>query len=401
MPVVTPPKPRHKLQELDDKLIFTIRNPRHPSTVFMPLIWALIFTCLLGALIVSRIWPGSVNFEATGISDPVVELLCLIPYFGFWLGLPWFAFLWQLTGKETIEVDATSIKLRKSIVGVGKTREYFVNDVHDFQVMLCRPDKLPFRWFSRDILNLFYSFTGKATFNYQGREIRFAGFVDWAEATQIIEIFQKRFPQYETIPEESVPVIGTLSPPLVDTSDAAVVRVTIPGRKAWRSGLLTGYSFFGLSIVFAVALYILILFIVPDVIQSISEQQFPFEYWLGIVFGSVMAFMFLMNWLVWSYQFLWPFIGRETIEIRSDGMTLLYQLSFYKQANYFDGAELRRFRVTAVKGDISLPAPSSTRNNGFIVFDYGAKTFYCGNDATEAESHRIVAIIHQRFLQYR
>jgi hypothetical protein len=400
MTVIEPAKPKHKFEDLGDTLRFTIPNPKSWPLIIFCCIWLLPPLFLVGFGLFLLFFPGK-NVLFTGTSADL-SLLWLIPYFGIWVGVPLFALLWQLTGKEVIVVTRQSICLKWSIAGIGRSAEYPAGELQNLRVIAnsSRPPWLNF--LSRQIRNLFIR---KVTFNYKGKEKQFAGLIDEAEARQIIETVQRRFSAYGALEHKLEPEPQLKSPRLEIDSEKDLVRVKVPSRKSMRAILLPLCFVAGLTMIFLFAAYeigVSVLMGDPGPGQSFELTWISvLGSGLGFLFVGFIVFAFAANWLMWLYQLLWPLIGYEIIELDSNTLTLRYKVGPYQWVNKFDGQYLSNFQAAVLPGDHPFPAPINTLNNGLVAFDYGAKTYYCGDGADNSEARQIVSLIQQRFPQYR
>jgi hypothetical protein len=123
--------------------------------------------------------------------------LFMLVWLTMWtLGGCWaiFMFLWTLAGRDVLEVDAMSVKLRREIFGIGRTREYLGEAFRNLRVS-------PFdgSWYGgsrrRGMGAYTWMFEGPLTFDYGAKTYRFGG-VDEAEAQQIVQRIGERYPQY-------------------------------------------------------------------------------------------------------------------------------------------------------------------------------------------------------------
>jgi len=400
MAVIKPSLPKHKFEDLGDTLRFTIPNPKSWRFIAFSSAWLLppvIFLIIgLWALIAPN---NSVHID---LPSSLVSLLYLIPYFGVWIGIPLFALLWQLTGKEIIVVTQQSICLKWSIAGVGRSVEYPAREIQNLRISTNGSRRPWPNFLSRQLGNFF---SRKVAFNYKGKEKQFAGLIDEAEARQIVEAVQRRFSVYGVL-ERKIESELQLKPPRLEIdSEKELLRIKVPSRKSIRAILLPLYFVAGLTLVFLFMTYEIV---VSMFIGDPGPRQSLELTWISVLgsglvflFVGFIVFAFVANWLMWLYQLLWPLIGCEIIELNSAALTLRYKVGLYQWFNKFDGEYLSNFRVAALAGDHSFPAPVNTSNNGLVMFDYGAKTYYCGDGADKPEAHQIVSLIQQRFPQYR
>jgi hypothetical protein len=103
--------------------------------------------------------------------------------------------LWLLFGVEVIKVDYASIKLRRQILGLGRTLEYNGDHVRKLRaapiVYATTGYRSSFTW---EYLGLS---GGQIAFDYGAKTIRFGGGLDEAEACIIVDAIAQRFHRYQ------------------------------------------------------------------------------------------------------------------------------------------------------------------------------------------------------------
>lgn len=133
----------------------------------------------------------------------------------------------------------------------------------------------------------------------------------------------------------------------------------------------------------------------------------------GLTSGLGGASLFLLGWLtLWTAgglmafsSLLWMLIGCEIIKISADKVIIRRQIASLGWTKAFATLELHDFRVTPA----SRPWYGRNRQNlqllwhfdGPITFDYGARTYHCGDGVDEAEAKQIVKLIRQQFPQFQ
>jgi hypothetical protein len=191
VPVVQPPKPRYRIEDLGDGLKITV--PSHKSWIGSVVVG--IYTILL--------WSLPIGFVASMFSEPAqpgpstdaAELLILVPFgllFMVLILLVTYVFLWSLFGVEIILIRPGSLAARRQMLSLGRTREYLAEHIRDLRVQ--PPANWPghVEWMS--------PFTGIAkgpiTFDYGAKTFHIGSGAEEAEAKQILAAIQQRFPQY-------------------------------------------------------------------------------------------------------------------------------------------------------------------------------------------------------------
>lgn len=102
-------------------------------------------------------------------------------------------FLWQVIGKEEVQITSTSIKIGQVVLGYKRTKEYLLEDIKDLGLARVTP---------KDIVSHSGPFIsmpnfGTISFDYGAKTIKFAGSIDEAEAKIIIAKIQEKYPEYK------------------------------------------------------------------------------------------------------------------------------------------------------------------------------------------------------------
>jgi hypothetical protein len=120
----------------------------------------------------------------------------LPPILVFWL-LLWTAggvaalyiWLWTLVGKERVLIGASTLRMKRDILGFGRTRVYELRKIGRLQVV---PQSAGSH--NRDIVFKFSGLAGGAIeFEYELRAIRFGFSLDEAEAGMVVERMKQRY----------------------------------------------------------------------------------------------------------------------------------------------------------------------------------------------------------------
>ena len=209
MPVVQPPKPRYRIDDLGSSFTVTIPSPKNWFQIvflgFWLIPWAVGET-VAGTLLISgaiSLVPSALLGRAdAGIATTVaLPGLFLLGWFGLWTvggGLAGYSFLWLIAGREVIEVSALSVAHSRRLFGAGRTKEYLAEHVRDLRSVPLPYG--PFGWATPT--SLWGRGFGAIAFDYGARTIRFGAGADEAEAKQIVAAIQQRFPQYRNTQHE-------------------------------------------------------------------------------------------------------------------------------------------------------------------------------------------------------
>jgi hypothetical protein len=203
MPVVPPP-PRYAIEDSGTSLKIIIPSRKHWLGILFLAYWLIgwafgeiaVGEFLLAGLIGVPL--GKLS-ELSGVEPAVCSGvgLFLLAWFGGWTvggALVIYTFLWQLTGKEIVEVSHLSITVSRQVFGFSRPKEYLAEHVKNLRVASPAGDG----WFGRPRATGFWGLSdGSIVFNYRARLFRFGSGADGAEAKQIIAAIRQRFPQYE------------------------------------------------------------------------------------------------------------------------------------------------------------------------------------------------------------
>jgi hypothetical protein len=105
-----------------------------------------------------------------------------------WAAYVW---LWNVAGRELIEVRVGSVRLSRQVLGWGRARDYVAEHIQDLRVS----PQTRSSWLGWQHSGSPFALSGQLAFDYGARTIRF-GDADEAEARQILAEIGQRFPQY-------------------------------------------------------------------------------------------------------------------------------------------------------------------------------------------------------------
>jgi len=126
--------------------------------------------------------------------------LFLLVWLTFWTIGGYFAaytWLWMLVGKERILMGASTLCVKRDILGLGRTRTYELFRIRNLRVAaqadVPRVPRVAFRPWG--------AMGGLIAFDYEGKTIRFGGAIEAAEARMIVERLKARFafPEMPTV----------------------------------------------------------------------------------------------------------------------------------------------------------------------------------------------------------
>lgn len=129
-----------------------------------------------------------------------ITYLTILQYLFFPLALlVWGAFgliavreiLWQIGGMETMEVDAGSLRIRRTIFGIGRTREFVRGKIENITVIPAKIITLPFVKFMESPFKV--EFLGPAKIDFEDRAPEYVGLgLDEEQAKKIAVILKQR-----------------------------------------------------------------------------------------------------------------------------------------------------------------------------------------------------------------
>jgi hypothetical protein len=124
----------------------------------------------------------------------------LLVWLTFWTIGGYFAaytWLWMLVGKERILMGASTLCVKRDILGLGRRQTYELFRIRDLRVTAqADVPKVP-----RDAFRPWGATGGLIAFDYEGKTIRFGGAIEAAEARMIVERMKARFafPEMPTV----------------------------------------------------------------------------------------------------------------------------------------------------------------------------------------------------------
>ncbi len=182
---VQPPAPRHKIEDTFDSLIIYIPSKRNLLLILFMGFWMM----------------GWFSGETSAINELVKggfagKDLFMIAWLGGWTVGGVFALsllLWQLFGKEKIEVANNSITYSRAVVIPIFPKEYSSEYIKNLRFTNIGYNER----YGRSRNMEFWGFgPGLIAFDYGSRTIRFGIGIDEAEAKQIVAEIQQKYPQY-------------------------------------------------------------------------------------------------------------------------------------------------------------------------------------------------------------
>jgi hypothetical protein len=190
MPVPLP-LPRHIVEQAADRLQIIIPSRKRLPQILLSGIWLLYWACV-GFAVLAWLIVGN-----GGSDEPPLLFIAIALVWWIVCGIFGnFAFLWQLLGRETIDITDYSITIKRTVLGIGSAKEYSAEYIKDLRLMPTELDDL-FGWLSWERMWSRWGIeTGTIAFDYGAQTFKIGAGLDEAEAKQIILIIQRRYPQY-------------------------------------------------------------------------------------------------------------------------------------------------------------------------------------------------------------
>jgi len=196
MAIVEPGKGRAIIEHKDTGLRITIPA----RTRFLPTAIAILF---------SPLWIfGEIAVIYKLVTEPLSSGTA---FFAFWftiwtLGGLWSlsSLLWNLSGKEVIDLDAVTLRRRKQIPLFSRSREYAVAGIAALRLA---PPRIYGYYYQQDMSFLHFNDTGAIAFDHGRDTCRLGAGLDQAEASHVIKEMLRSVPALgafdTTLPEDA------------------------------------------------------------------------------------------------------------------------------------------------------------------------------------------------------
>ncbi len=128
-------------------------------------------------------------------SHPAGGMFILV-WLAFWIFGGCFAggtILWNLFGKESIQLDGQFISIKQHVFGIGKLKQYQVSDIKQLRIVAL-PEAL---MKINGAFNNMPGITGRLAFDYGSKTYSFARDIDEAEAKEILKKILMRHPSLD------------------------------------------------------------------------------------------------------------------------------------------------------------------------------------------------------------
>ena len=189
MPVKPSPQ-KHISEDLGDKLVISIPDSRlREELVLLSWFWLIV-------LIGTGLYIGVKIFDTP---SPIIRMLAFLAILLLAVfGIPIYRFLRRdPTSKEFIETTAQNVKVGRIVFGRRSQKDFLAEHIKGLRVSSSNVSPSLVLW-------LYYYFSlpdrlqvGSLVFDYGAQTFRFGTSIDEAEAKQIVEEIQQKFPQYK------------------------------------------------------------------------------------------------------------------------------------------------------------------------------------------------------------
>ena len=199
--LVQPVAPRYVVTHQDGTLRIILPSRKQGLTIIPAGLFVVAWAAIMLVVAVGAVL-GLVQLLAH--PETLAEELFPLIFFTLWIGLfsvggltALYTTVWNLAGREVIDVSRQRLRLSRVIPGWGRSRDYLAEHIRDLRVS---PQFIPRLYRYR--INLFSLGEGRGqlAFDYGARTIRCID-ADEAEAKMILAEIRQRFPQYAPAPD--------------------------------------------------------------------------------------------------------------------------------------------------------------------------------------------------------
>ena len=192
--IVKPIAPRYVVTQQDGTLRITLPSRKQWLTIIPGGLFVVAWAAIMMVVAVGGVL---VLLQLLAHPETLAAELFPLAFFTIWIGLfsvggliALYNTVWNLAGREVIDVSRQRIRLSRVIPGWGRSRDYLAEHIRDLRVS---PQFIP-RLYRRQ-MSLFSlgEGLGQLAFDYGARTIRFAD-ADEAEAKMILAEIRQRFP---------------------------------------------------------------------------------------------------------------------------------------------------------------------------------------------------------------
>ncbi len=189
--------PRFTIQALDFSTRFTVRTGKlNCSSLFLAIWlcgWA--FGEIFAAISVVN---GVLQSITSGESSLDGSWLGLLVWLLFWTiggGTALVVFLWQVTGREVIEISHDEFKIGRKVVGLGPSKSYNPINIDNLRLDESQPAGSSSSTRFGAVRSLG---EGRLVFDYGSAQVRFGSGLDLNEGRLFLAEIQRRYPQYRS-----------------------------------------------------------------------------------------------------------------------------------------------------------------------------------------------------------
>ncbi len=198
---IKPSLPRHSVENLGNGIQVTIPSKKNFFKILWFCFWLIVWGYMVGGIIyvLGLMVGGALGWLGNGSSEPgsnsvlIITIICLLPFLFMLLGMGGIAiysFIWQIIGKEIIQVNLETLIITKQVFRWKQSKEHSAQAVKDLRV---NTQQLSSFAPVRSVQKLLGQ-DGMITFDYGAKTVRFGLEIDEAEAKQIIQILRQNLP---------------------------------------------------------------------------------------------------------------------------------------------------------------------------------------------------------------
>jgi len=183
------PLPRCKFEVLGDTIRITIPSIKKWAEIIFLIFW-LTFWSIGGHFVIQIV---SQSVEQGSVSELDWFLVFWLIFWMIMEVLGVYHLLWLMVGKEEIEISSNSIAIRHTILGIGRFKVFFSEDICGIRIdptVRIEPYSL-----AEEGINLNKG-SGMITFDYRKKMISMGIGIEEAEAKELVARIQEQYPQY-------------------------------------------------------------------------------------------------------------------------------------------------------------------------------------------------------------
>ncbi|WP_119390469.1 hypothetical protein [Taklimakanibacter lacteus] len=384
MAIVEPGKGRAVIEHGETGLRITIPAEIQPKGMMFMCLWLTIWV-IAEAIIAFELLTGEPT-DRSFVSGPLLSYF----WFAMWTvaGMSMiYTLLWQVVGKEIIELSSTLLRLRKRILFFSLSRDFAVSSIRNMRPISPRPKDAN----NKNTLSHLSFRDGAITFDY-GRTTRYLGQdLNEAEAQYVIDEMCEHVKSLRAEASGGNMNIAGVEHGrgrAIIENDGTGLHITIPAE--FRLGI-TAFGFLWLIIWAYVEFLLPYLFLKGKP----GETREMYEY----VFMAIFTTLWTYGGIGIIAELLWSIAGKEIIELNSIRLKRTKQIPIFRRSREYDVngvANLRFASPPAGSADTEHSTSSLSLKDGTIVFDHGRGAHYLASGLDEADAKYVIEQMSRR-----